>query len=328
MIKTESKVGKKYLDGILNSKDKILYIDVIPPNRQISIVKSSVDVEGNPESTSTVIAMMPVAVCLMPTTVVYGKRTLNEKGEPTGEITVNEFGIGEPITIRYVKNCGSLDKAWQEKNSITYNMELSAIEMNGDYTNEINTTYDKMKALYVALYQYNESNPFRNTSNHESCEIRMWNQEVEEQEAVETASLVIETMGTVSALKGSNAKIKDIVKKLNINVTDNDSINFNNLIKAVSANPLKVSNTLEAQNKDIEQVIYEAMEYGVIKRMGELITYVNERGTQTTIFTDKEKLSPESQIKHTINLCLKNEGFLMYKDIEKSVINKKKELAK
>jgi hypothetical protein len=328
MIKTESKVGKKYLETVLGSKEKTLYIDVIAPNRQISLVKSTADTDGQPESTSTVIAMMPVSVCLMPTTVVYGKRVLNEKGDATGEIIVNEYGIGEPITLRYIKNCGSLDKAWQEKNNITYNMELSAIDFNGDLTNEINTTTDKMKALYVALYQYNESNPFRNTSNTESCEIRMWNQEVEEQEAVETASLVIETMGTVSALKGSNAKIKDIVRKLNINVTDNDSINFNNLIKAVSANPSKVSNTLEAQNKDIEQVIYEAMEYSVIKRMGELVTYVDSKGTQTSIFTDKEKLSPESQIKHIINLCLKNEGFLMFKEIEKSVINKKKELAK
>lgn len=328
MIKTESKVGKKYLDSILNSKEKALYIDVIAPKRQISLIKSTTDTEGNPESTSTVIAMMPTAVCLMPTTVVYGKRVLNEKGEQTGEVQVNEFGIGEPITLRYVKNCGSLDKAWQEKNNITYNMELSVIEFNGDLTNEINTTFDKMKALYVALYQYNESNPFRNTGNSEQCEIRVWNQEVEEKEAVDTAQLVIDTMTTVSALKGANAKIKDIIRKLNINVTDNDSINFNNLIKAVPVNAIKVASVIDEQNKDIEQLVYEAMEYSVIKRMGELVTYTDVRGTATTIFTDKEKLSTESQIKHIVNLCLKNEGYLMYKELEKSVINKKKELAK
>jgi hypothetical protein len=191
--------------------------------------------DGSPQRAMSVLG----AVAIPNYSKLYGKRKRNADNKPTGEFEPVGWGEeeGEIIELRFLPNCKSLDKLYQDT------VGLKPTDRDGEILlangiNDFDTTKSPMLVAMLKLHTFNGDNKYRDPSN-QNIKFREYDEKKEVGKSAQQDELLYEAMAHVMAAKDNTKKLKVLAEVHGFDGLRQDAVLKGELLAKARSNPQK-----------------------------------------------------------------------------------------
>lgn len=257
---------------------------------------------------------------------IWGKRELNKEGKPTGNFAPMEWGAegGEILEIRFMDNCKSLDKRYQQEVGLRAQDKDAEIFLEFGI-NEFDYKTQGVLISMLKLHTANGDSPCRDKQN-QFVIFSEYDEEKNISFAMKEDEILFDAMGTIMDAKDNPSKLRVLGQMFGIPVDRKDKLISTQLMTRLKANPLKF---LEDKNNFIklsQKVLNKANEFQLLDLSiaGEVRIYGDNEGPVITGLP--VKLAATKKLDYMAENIMDPDIFEATEKIKKAVIKKEQSL--